>query len=242
MWLIDHEMSSPGESLAFDEALVETADTPDGEEAHRSTGLEACRLWELTNHAVILGRGSKIAEVQTNHCEADRVPIFRRCSGGATVLAGPGCFLYSLLFSLADRPPLRDIDFAHRWVMGRLLSGLQKTLPGIQLNGTCDLTLGDRKFSGNAVRYKRDWVLYHGTICYELDLAKVSRYLAMPARQPSYRGDRSHAQFLTNVPLDRSTLVQLFHEIWQATGSWEDHPFKQVIQSKTAELKQQKYP
>ena len=49
-----------------------------------------------------------------------------------------------------------------------------------------------RKICGNAQRWKRRAFLHHGTILYDFDLAKIERYLRLPARQPDYRAGRAH--------------------------------------------------
>ncbi len=147
MLLIDYSLDTPEANLAFDEAMIESASSH-----------EALRLWEMPQVCVVMGRGSKEFEVDQDACQRDAVPVLRRCSGGASVVAGPGCLMYSLLFSLDQRPLLRSIDAAHRFVMGRLSTVFASLDPRITHQGSCDLTIEHRKFSGtrsviNAIGY-----------------------------------------------------------------------------------------
>ena len=48
------------------------------------------------------------------------------------------------------------------------------------------------------------------------DLTQIPRYLKTPPRQPSYRQQRSHADFLTNVPIPVEILQRSLQDIWQA--------------------------
>ncbi|MDD3470893.1 MAG: hypothetical protein PHE53_13085 [Thermoguttaceae bacterium] len=64
-----------------------------------------------------------------------------------------------------------------------------------------------RKFSGNAVRLRRRAILYHGTILYDFPLARMSRYLKSPPRQPAYRNGRSHTEFVVNFPVSRDAIL-----------------------------------
>jgi len=83
-----------------------------------------------------------------------------------------------------------------------LLDALQRQVPTASLQGICDLTWNDRKFSGNSLRITRRNLLYHGTILYDFDLDIIARCLKVAPRQPDYREGREHASFVTNVPVD----------------------------------------
>ena len=63
--------------------------------------------------------------------------------------------------------------------------------PEIARRGTCDLAIGDKKVSGNSVRCRRDYLLYHGTLLYDFPLQQIGRLLAIPPRQPDYRQARA---------------------------------------------------
>ena len=47
----------------------------------------------------------------------------------------------------------------------------------VSVKGQSDLTLGERKFSGNAQYRKREYVLVHGTFLLHFDLLTIERYL-----------------------------------------------------------------
>jgi lipoate---protein ligase len=177
------------------------------------------RLWESTQTIVVLGRSSNLAvEVDALACQAAQVPILRRPSGGAAILAGPGCLMYSVILRYAGREHLRLIDQAHRHVLGVIKSALDPLIPDVQHLGISDLAIGghSRKFSGNSLRCKRDYLLYHGTLLYALDLPLIDRFLKMPPRQPEYRAHRPHSAFLTNLNLPSVTLRQVLTAAFQA--------------------------
>lgn len=197
---LDLSLSDPPSDVALDEALLD--------EAELGRRGETLRLWQFDRCVVVIGRGSKISgEVDLDYCQANEIPVLRRCSGGAAIVAGPGCLMYSVVLSCHIRPELRRIDEAHRWVMTRLMAGITRQRPDVQWQGTCDLTLESRKFSGNSLRVARDHILYHGTILYAADLSQIARCLNTPPRQPDYRGGRDHADFITNLPVDPQRLA-----------------------------------
>jgi lipoate-protein ligase A len=99
-----------------------------------------------------------------------------------------------------------------------MLAALRTLEPNIKIAGTSDLVLaGDppRKFSGNALRLKRTHLLYHGTLLYDFDLALVERLLKPPVRQPAYRAERTHREFLTNFPASRSAIEAAIRRGWE---------------------------
>jgi lipoate---protein ligase len=211
MQFIDYSFQNPAENLACEEALLDQAECRQGS--------EILRFWESTVPFVVLGFSNSFrTEAFPEACAAAGIPILRRCSGGGTVLQVPGCLNYALILSMENRPELASVTGTNRFVMDRNAAILQSLCGGsITVNGITDLSLDGRKFSGNAQRRRRRYLLFHGTFLMEADLALIDRFLPLPVRQPSYRRGRSHADFLTTLPIPRSLLKQGFQQGWQAT-------------------------
>jgi len=202
MKLLDLTLPSPAENLALDEALLEAAEAGELND-------DVLRLWEFQAPAVVVGRSSRVAEeVHLEAARAAGISVLRRASGGASIVAGPGCLMYSVVLKYEGREHLRLLDEVHRHVLGKVLSSLAPLTPGAEHAGTSDLALAGRKFSGNSLRCKRDNLLYHGTLLYDFDLTLIGRFLKMPPRQPSYRGDRQHSDFVSNLGLSSAALRQ----------------------------------
>jgi lipoate-protein ligase A len=210
MQLLDLTFPTPEENLACDEALLDEAEAGQRPE-------ELLRLWEAPRPLVVVGYSSHIAqEVSREECARRGIPILRRPSGGAAVVAGPGCLMFALVFGYQKQPELRSLDRAHALVMGTIGDALREHVPGVEFRGTCDLTLAGRKFSGNAVRCRREHLLYHGTLLYDFPLELIEACLAMPPRQPDYRDGRRHEAFVTNLPLAGDVLRQSLVRAWRA--------------------------
>lgn len=223
MQLLELSLDDPAANLALDEALLESA----AEDA----SAPVLRLWEFAAPVVVLGRGSRVAdEVDLAYCHRRDIGVFRRCSGGATVVGGPGCLMYSLVTDLRAHPHLRKLDLAHRYVMTRIQRACAALLPGVTLQGICDLTWGDRKFSGNSLRVTRHHLLYHGTVLYDADLEVLAGCLRTPPRQPDYRRGRDHRTFVTNVPLDPLALRQTIADAFEASERRTVWPAERVRQ------------
>ncbi len=194
MQFSNQTLPTPEANLALDEELIQQAEVAGPQ--------EFLRLWEPATPFVVVGRNSQIeAEVDLARCEADGVPVLRRTSGGLAIVTGPGCLMYAVVLSYQWRPHLRALDQAHRFVLDALLAALSPLVDGLSRQGTCDLVWQGRKFSGNSLRCKREHLLYHGTLLYDMNLELISRYLKFPHRVPDYREGRSHADFVTNIPV-----------------------------------------
>lgn len=230
MKLLDLTLTTPAENLALDDALLEEAE-------YAEHAPEVLRLWESPQPAVVVGRSSQFgAEVDLDACRSFGVPVFRRCSGGAAVVLGPGCLMYSLVLSLEQRPQLRFVTEAHRTVLGRLVETLRPLVPGVRCLGTSDLAVGDRKFSGNSLRCKRTHLLYHGTLLYDFPVELIARCLRSPPRQPDYRQGRSHEVFVANVPVPAAALRRAL-----VAGFAADEPLTDWPVQRTAQLVDERY-
>jgi lipoate-protein ligase A len=86
------------------------------------------------------------------------------------------------------------------------------------------------KVSGNALRAKRDHFLYHGTLLYNFALDRIGQLLATPTRVPTYRQDRAHGEFVTNLPLGRDEIEQALIQAWNARQPLPDWPRERVAE------------
>ena len=160
-------------ALALDEALLE--------EAHEGVrGETVVRTWMATHPVVVVGSSSRVEEeVDVAGCEAAGVPILRRPSGGATVILGPGCVMWSVVTPHPAGVPA--MERIHAAMLDPLVGALVSAGLPVSRQGTSDLVLAVAagegapatlmKVSGNALRVRRHGVLYHGTLLDRFDLA-----------------------------------------------------------------------
>ncbi|PWU11781.1 MAG: lipoate--protein ligase family protein [Verrucomicrobia bacterium] len=257
MKFCDLTLPTPEENLACDEALLDMC------EAVLEEGV--LRFWEPKQYFVVVGYANQVAtDVNITFCEAHGIPILRRCTGGGTVLQGPGCLNYSLVLPIGDacRSILETNRFIleqHSTVVTHLLGQSAPAKPGaisnplstpgiqsssrenrlqvtterdtfakVKWQGQTDLAIGGLKFSGNAQRRKKKFLLFHGTFLLGLEIGMVEKTLLSPPRQPEYRRNRSHADFLMNLTLSREHLSWALRMLWQAIEPLRQFPVADI--------------
>jgi lipoate-protein ligase A len=200
MQLIEYDSSDPRDYLAADELLLA--------EAEEGRMAESLRFAEIETPAVIMGVSARWAEeANRERCRAAGVPVLRRCSGGGTVLIGRGCLNYSLILDIARDPALGSIHGSYRWIVPRIAEALSAFGPRIVHAGLSDLAWGARKVGGSSQKRRMRCILHHGTLLYDAyDVSVMDELLPCPSRAPDYRAGRSHADFLTTLPLTSAQL------------------------------------
>lgn len=173
------------------------------------------RLW-VCSPSIILGRTCKLQEnikntkliqeySQNNYFQKDSVQLCRRLSGGGTVVHGSGSINYSIYLCLARYARFYNVTKSYEI----LLSTIRKALSaqGIETHqrGLSDLVIQkdgvEYKISGNSQFRKYGILVFHGTLITNTGLFKmIEDHLLHPPREPEYRNNRDHADFLGSLP------------------------------------------
>ena len=90
MILKDVSLDLPEENVLLDEALFVLAE--------KFSGGEVLRFWESQKPFIVLGRiGKESEDIHIEAVKKDNIPVFRRASGGGTVVQGAGCLNYAVI-------------------------------------------------------------------------------------------------------------------------------------------------
>src|SRR5918992_1925785 len=222
MKYVDLTFDDPAANLACDQALLEL---------HESDGANDAllRTWEPRNHFVVLGRSNRLSsEVSVSACAQQRVSILRRLSGGGAVMQGPGCLNYSLILNNQTNG-FKNINETFHYVLARHCHVIEQLAgAGVRIEGISDLTFRRRKFSGNAQYTKARYVLVHGTFLLNFDLSMIAKFLRMPAKQPDYRRQRAHLEFVTNLNLNSAQVRDSLRMSWNALEEFSAVPWDRI--------------
>ena len=217
MHLFHHTYTDPKKNIDVDKFLLEQVNL-----GYYPAGI--MRLWESSTYFVVLGLSKKIIDdVHEQNCINDGIPILKRCSGGGTVLQGPGCFNYSYILPIGLNDQLSSLNQTTTYILNLVKDTLSSKVSGITLSGISDLAINKVKFSGNAQRRLKHAILFHGTILYNFKLPLINDYLKEPPIQPDYREQRTHQEFVRNILISSDELISLFTK--QITSSEIDIKF-----------------
>jgi lipoate-protein ligase A len=222
MHYLELTLPRPEENLACDEALLDTC-----EEGQAPPIL---RFWEPRQPFVVLGYGNKIdTEVNVDFCEQNSISILRRCTGGGTVLQVPGCLNYSLILPISSETQLHTVSATNRFITGRNADALAElTRLPVRVEGCTDLGLNGLKFSGNSQRRRKNSLLFHGSFLLSADISLIEKTLALPSKEPDYRQNRSHADFLINLKVSAAEIKAVLRNVWGASQLLINFPHHRV--------------
>lgn len=155
----------PGFNLALDEMMMEH---------------EACRrgpvfgFWQNRPSVIVGVHQCAEREVNLDYCHAEGVPVVRRCTGGGSVYHDYGNLNFSLFM------PAKGLETDYHVCLDLFAPLFAEMGVEIELSQTNDLLLDGRKFSGMASRKTPDVHLYHGTLLFDVDTARMARALGNP--------------------------------------------------------------
>ena len=132
---------------------------------------------------------------------------------------------------------MANITRTNEYIMGRNRHALVPLLgPNLRVEGHTDLSHDGLKFSGNAQKRKLKAFLFHGTFLLGLDPGMVEQTLRMPSKEPGYRANRSHRDFIVNLEVPGHQIDSALAQGWAAQEA-----LTQVPTEATARLVKEKY-
>ena len=215
-------LPTPQENLACDEALLDLCEEGLSE--------EVLRIWQPASYFVVVGYGNRVAtEVNLPVCQENNLPVLRRCTGGGAVLQGPGVLNYSLILRAAHPGPFHSISATNEFILKRHQAAFSALLKKpVEVQGHTDLAIGGLKFCGNCQRRKKHFLIFHGSFLLDLDISLVEKTLPLPSKQPCYRLNRSHSDFLMNLQVPSALVQDTLRAAWNASEPLAEIPLERI--------------
>jgi lipoate-protein ligase A len=184
MLYIESRNTDPYHNLALEQLVFE-----------KLGGEDNCFMLWQNNNSIIIGRHQNtLEEIDSDFVRENNITVARRLSGGGAVYHDLGNLNFTFI-TAADKQ--KGIDFAA--FCRPIKEALCSLGVPVELSGRNDMTVEDKKFSGNAQYVKDGKVMHHGTILYDSDLQVLSRALKPPSDKIESRGIKSVKSRVTNI-------------------------------------------
>lgn len=188
--LIVTDCVDPWTNLAVEEVLCDT----------QEAGCATMYLWQNKN-TVVIGRSQNAwKECRVELLESEDGKLARRSSGGGAVFHDLGNLNFTFVL------PREDYDLSRQFSV--IANALERFGIHAVISGRNDLVLDTgEKFSGNAFRFTERYGMQHGTLLYDVDMEKLSRYLAPSPRKLAAKGINSVRSRVKNLATLSDTLT-----------------------------------
>jgi len=148
-------------------------------------------LWQNDN-TVVVGRNQNAwKECDTNQMELDGCKLSRRLSGGGAVFHDLGNLNYTFIMD----KKIYDLDRQ----VNIILQSLSKHGVKALFSGRNDLTVNNKKISGNAFYFLEEVALHHGTLLVDTDFQKLVKYLNVSKEKIKSKGIDSVRSRVANL-------------------------------------------
>lgn len=155
-------------------------------------------IWQPSSVYIVLGRANSVeSSVIEENALLDNVKIFKRPSGGESVILSPNMLVFSSKFTKEKDKRPGDYFAEINSSLIRELSILG--MKDLYSKGISDISINNKKIMGSSMYLTGNILFYHAVLNVSEDINLLSRYLKHPSREPDYRVGRSHTEFVTSI-------------------------------------------
>lgn len=200
-------------------------------------------LWQNAP-SIIIGRNQNaLAEINVEYVKAHSIPVVRRLTGGGAVFHDLGNLNYTFIVNDSEGS---GFDFKRH--TAPILEVLHSLSINAKFSGRNDLTIDDRKFSGNSQYRYKGRLLHHGTLLFSSSLPDISSALKVDPSKFQGKSVQSVRSRVTNISehLKAPLVLMEFKQLITANIQHLHHEFDVYTLSKgdtaaVSQLEKDKY-
>ncbi|NIP41574.1 MAG: hypothetical protein GWO41_08680 [candidate division Zixibacteria bacterium] len=178
--------------------ISEDYNLPDSEMLRSGNSCKGLMVWVPENLMVVVGKGSDLEEeLLAENILLDHIPVIRRGTGGCAVVLSPEMAVVS--FVVENDPEKKQNEYFRQFV-GIIANAFREMgVENIEMKGISDIAINDLKVAGSSIFRSKYYVFFHSIINLAGNTRPMERYLKFPPREPDYRMNRSHKDFVTSL-------------------------------------------
>ncbi|MBP1764088.1 MAG: lipoate--protein ligase [Firmicutes bacterium] len=151
-------------------------------------------LWQ-NDRTIVVGRHQNtLEEINSEYVKENSIRVVRRLSGGGAVYHDGGNLNFTFIKRNVNRQDINFNDFAQPVIAALAKFGLP-----VDFSGRNDLTVGGKKFSGNAQYYTSKGLLHHGTLLFDSDFGVLGKCLNVKEHKYISKGVKSVQSRVVNI-------------------------------------------
>ena len=183
MLCIKHRSTDPFFNIATDEFIF------------KHLKEDCFMLWQNDNAIIVGKHQNTLAEINLEYVKKHDIKVVRRLSGGGAVYHDMG----NLNFTFTRTSDREDdlVDF--RRYTKPIIDVLQGMGVNAEFTGRNDITIGGKKFSGNAEHVFKNKVMHHGTLLFSSSMPDISGALKINPLKYKDRAVKSVPKRVTNI-------------------------------------------
>ena len=159
-------------------------------------------VWIPNETCIVMGRSNNLSDsLFIEDVVADSIPVYKRPSGGETVLLSDKMVVLSIAVEQTDYKSGKSyFKFYNTKIITALRSfGIRE----LGYKGISDITINDLKILGSSIYQNKFVVFYHAVLNVGESVSLIDKYLKHPVREPDYRKNRNHINFVTSLSKEK---------------------------------------
>ncbi|NCC81488.1 MAG: lipoate--protein ligase [Clostridia bacterium] len=158
---------------------------------------DAFILWK-NRPSILIGRNQNtLTEIDYEYVRQEKIDVVRRLSGGGTVFNDLGNINFTFITKKAQDGSSLSNGF-EKFALP-VIKALQSLGVNAVFTGRNDITIDEKKFSGNAQYHYKDKTLHHGTLLFSGNLERLAKALKSKPLKLQDKGVKSVRSRVTNI-------------------------------------------
>lgn len=150
-------------------------------------------FWRTTPTLMVGKYQNVLEEINKPYADAHNMKLVRRMSGGGTIYTDLGGWQFSFI----QHRDTGEIEF-HQYI-APVIDALRELGVDASFNGRNDLTIAEKKFSGNAQYRMGDCIVHHGSLLFDTDIEQMVAATTVDSYKILSKSIKSVRDRVTNI-------------------------------------------